>query len=57
MVRTEDAVTIVPVFEEVLVVEKRLVLKREIRIRKRPTSETVAIPVSLRKQRVEVERQ
>ena len=56
-IRTEDGVTIVPVFEEVLVVEKRLVLKREIRIRMRPTSETVEIPVSLRKQRAEVERQ
>jgi stress response protein YsnF len=49
-------VTIIPVLEEVLVVEKRLVLKREIRIRKR-SSETVEIPVSLRKQRAEVERQ
>jgi hypothetical protein len=37
-------------------VEKRLVLKREIKIRKRPTSEAVAIPMSLRKQRDEVER-
>jgi stress response protein YsnF len=32
-IRTEDGVTIIPVLEEVLVVEKRLVLKREIRIR------------------------
>jgi stress response protein YsnF len=56
-IRTEDGVTIIPVLEEVLVVEKRLVLKREIRIRKRSTSETVEIPVSLRKQRAEVERQ
>ena len=54
-IRTEDGVTIIPVLEEVLVVEKRLVLKREIRIRKRSTSETVEIPVSLRKQRAEVE--
>jgi hypothetical protein len=37
-------------------VEKRLVLKRETKIRKRPTSEAVAIPVSLRKQRHEVGR-
>jgi stress response protein YsnF len=49
--------TIIPVLEEVLVVEKRLVLKREIRIRMRPTSETAEIPVSLRKQRAKVERQ
>jgi stress response protein YsnF len=50
-------VIIVPVLEEVLVVEKRLVLKREIRIPRRPTSGTIEIPVSLRKQRVKVERQ
>jgi stress response protein YsnF len=56
-VRTEDGVTIIPVVEEILDVEKRLVLKREIRIRRRPTSETVEIPVRLRKQRVRVERQ
>jgi uncharacterized protein (TIGR02271 family) len=56
-VRTEGGVIIVPVFEEILVVEKRLVLKREIRIQKRQTSETVELPVSLRKQRVKVERQ
>jgi stress response protein YsnF len=55
--RTEDGVTIIPVLEEVLVVEKRLVLKREIRIRKRSTSENVEIPVSLRKQRAKVERE
>jgi uncharacterized protein (TIGR02271 family) len=56
-IRTEDGVTIIPVLEEVIVVEKRLVLKHEIRIRKRQTSETVEIPVSLRKQRARVERQ
>ena len=55
--RMEDDVIIVPILEEILVVEKRLVLKREIRITKRRTSETVEIPVSLRKQRVKVERQ
>lgn len=32
-VRTEDGVTIIPVLEEVLVVEKRLILKEELRIR------------------------
>jgi stress response protein YsnF len=53
----EDDVIIVPILEEILLVEKRLVLKREIRITKRRTSETVEIPVSLRKQRVKVERQ
>lgn len=56
-VRTEGGVIIVPVLEEILVVEKRLVLKREIRIHKRQTSETIEIPVRLRKQRVKVDRQ
>jgi stress response protein YsnF len=56
-IRTEDGVTIIPVLEEVLFVEKRLVLKREIRIRMRPTSDTIEIPVKLRKQQAKVERQ
>jgi uncharacterized protein (TIGR02271 family) len=34
-VREEDGVTIVPLLEEVLVVEKRLLLKEELRITKR----------------------
>ena len=56
-IRTEDGVTTIPVLEEVVVVEKRLVLKREIRIRMRPTSDTIEIPVKLRKQQAKVERQ
>ena len=54
--RQEGDVTIVPVFEEVLVVEKRLMLKEELYIRKRATSETVAVPVTLRHQTATVER-
>jgi stress response protein YsnF len=46
-----------PDLEEVLVVEKRLVLKREIRIHRRTRAEVVEIPVSLRKQRVKLERE
>jgi stress response protein YsnF len=55
-VRTEGNVTIVPVLEEVLVVEKRLVLKEEVHIRRRAASETVELPVPLRRQRAEIER-
>lgn len=33
-VREEDDVTIIPIVEEILVVEKRLVLKEEVRIRR-----------------------
>lgn len=54
--RQEGDVTIVPVFEEVLVVEKRLMLKEELHIRKRATSETVTVPVTLQHQAAKVER-
>jgi stress response protein YsnF len=56
-IRTEGDVTIVPVVEEVLVVEKRLVLKEELHIRRRIETETVEVPVTLRKQRAIVERE
>jgi stress response protein YsnF len=55
-IRTENDVTIVPVLEEVLVVEKRLVLKEELHIRRQTRSEDVQVPVQLRKQRAVVER-
>jgi uncharacterized protein (TIGR02271 family) len=55
-VRTEGGVTIVPVVEEVLVVEKRLVLKEEVRIRRRTKTETVEVPVTVRKQHAIVDR-
>jgi stress response protein YsnF len=55
-IRTEGDVTIVPVLEEVLVVEKRLVLKEELHIRRSVAAETVEVPVTLRKQRTIVER-
>ena len=55
-VRTEGDVVIVPVVEEILVVEKRLVLKEELRLQPRKTEETVEVPVTLRKQRAVFER-
>jgi stress response protein YsnF len=55
-VRTEGEVTIVPVMEEVLVVEKRLVLKEELHIRRGVTHENVEVPITLRKQRAVIER-
>jgi len=54
--RTEGDLTIVPVVEEVLVLEKRLVLKEELHIRRKVSNETVKVPVALRKQRAVVER-
>lgn len=55
-VRTEGDVVIVPVVEEVLVVEKRLVLREELHIRRRVETENVEVPVELRKQRAVIER-
>lgn len=54
--KTEGNLTVVPVFEEILVVEKRLVLKEELHIQRRTTHEDVALPVTLRKQRAEIDR-
>ena len=55
-VREEDGVTIIPVLEEILVVEKRLVLKEELHIRRSSADEDVEVPVTLRRQRAVVER-
>ena len=55
-VRTQGDVTILPVIEEVLVVEKRLFLKEEVHVRHRKTNESVEVPVTLRRQSAVVER-
>ena len=55
-IRTENDVMIIPIMEEVLVVEKRLLLKEELHVRKTTTQEDVELPVELRKQRAVVER-
>ncbi len=55
-VRVEGDTTIIPVLEEVLVVEKRLVLREEVHVRKRRVSETREIRVPLRAEHVEIER-
>lgn len=55
--RQEGDTLVVPVFEEVLVFEKRLVLKEELRITRRRTEETSAPQtVTLRTEEVVVER-
>ena len=56
VVRTEAGVTIIPVLEEILVVEKRLVLKEEVHIRQTTAGEDVEVPVTLRRQHAVVER-
>jgi uncharacterized protein (TIGR02271 family) len=55
--RQEGDVLIVPVVEEVLVVEKRLVLKEELHIRKQRQVEQIEQPVTLRSTRAVVERE
>ncbi len=54
--REEDGTLVVPVLEEVLVVERRLVLREEIRLRLVAAEEAVEQPVTLRRQRAVVER-
>ena len=54
--REEDGTLVVPVLEEVLVIERRLVLREEIRLRTIAAEDTVEQPVTLRRQRAEVER-
>lgn len=55
-VRTEGSNVVVPIFEEVLVIEKRLLLKEEMHIQQHTTVENVEIPITVRKQRATVER-
>lgn len=55
-VREEGEVTIVPLVEERLVVEKRLFVTEEVHIRRVRSTETVSVPVTLRRQTATVER-
>jgi stress response protein YsnF len=55
-IRTEGDVTIIPIVEEVAVVEKRLVLREELHLRRRTSQRSVSVPVNLRRQRAEIER-
>jgi uncharacterized protein (TIGR02271 family) len=54
--RTEGDLVIFPIVEEILIVEKRLVLKEELHIRRHVRHENVEVPVTLRKERAVVER-
>lgn len=55
-IRTEGDVTIVPVIEERLVVEKRLFLVEELHLHRRTAFHAVTMPETLRRTRVEVSR-
>ncbi|MBL6455166.1 DUF2382 domain-containing protein [Belnapia sp. T6] len=52
----DGKVLVIPVLEEVLVVEKRLVLREEIRLRRTTTTEEVTETVTLRRQHADIER-
>ena len=55
-IRTEGDLTIVPIFEEVMVVEKQLLLKEELHIRKRRETDSVEVPLTLKRQWADIER-
>ena len=55
-VRLEGSTTVIPVVEEIVVVEKRLVVVEEIHVRRKSSTETRQIPVTTRSEQVRIER-
>lgn len=55
-VRLEGNTTIIPVVEEVVVVEKRLMLVEEIHVRRKTATSTEEVPVRLRSEQAAIER-
>lgn len=55
-VRLEGATTVIPVVEEVVVVEKRLVLVEEIHVRRRSATETKQVQVRVKSEHAEIDR-
>jgi uncharacterized protein (TIGR02271 family) len=55
-IRMEKDTLVVPILQEVLVVEKRLLLTEELHIRRHTEQVTAEVPMTLRKQRAVVER-
>jgi uncharacterized protein (TIGR02271 family) len=53
--RSEGDVVIIPVIEEVAVIEKRLLLREELHIHRHAVSKPAELSVTLRKQRAEIE--
>ena len=56
-IRQEGDTIIVPILEEIVVVEKRLLLKEEIHIRRQEIVQHIRQPVRLRSEEVSLERQ
>ena len=55
-IREENGVTIIPVLEERLVVEKRLYLVEEIHVSRLSRDEAVELPMTLRRTQVDIDR-
>jgi len=55
-IRTEGDLTVIPIVEEVAVIETRLVLREELHLRRVREQRTETVPVTLRRQRAAVER-
>lgn len=55
-VRQEGEITIIPVLEEVVVVQKHWVLKEELRVKRVKKTSEAQVPVSLKQERLTVER-
>lgn len=55
-IREVDGVTVIPVVEERLVVEKRLFLVEEVHVRRTAEAQKVEMPTTLRRTRIDVER-
>ena len=54
-VRLEGSTTIIPVVEEVVVLERRLVVVEEIHVRRKSTTETRRVPVTLKSEHVHID--
>jgi uncharacterized protein (TIGR02271 family) len=57
MVRHEGNTTIIPVVEEVVVLEKRLVLVEEIHVRRVSSATTEHVPVTIRSEQASIDRE
>ncbi len=57
VVREENGVTIIPVVDEILVIEKRLVLREEIHVHKTQQTVDVEKPVTMRSTNVTIEKE
>ena len=55
-IREEDGVTIIPIIEERLVVEKRLFLIEEIHVVRTNRTEAITLPTTLRRTRIDIDR-